>query len=308
MAAAGPGISAALALVAMLAAAACAEISTTRADGADGGDWMSGSSAGADGARRPVVEVPPGDSSLPFLDPDAEPTTDLGRLRAQHLPVWTSDFDWGFPPEACDTAWELDGIAEPTSVGNSAVLGDFATAAVLAVMRYEHQLSRALADPTPLAQLCVATASVDPARSESLDLLASRIRNGSRSPDPAAYPDEVVVVGASETSVVAVACTTPAGPEGARSPARLQAYLLLLSRGLEDRVADISFRVSDVAHRVAADCAGLEAWAAEWHGHVQDWIAQGQIWEPANLTFTVEGICGSPPSQGPDECPRDWPA
>ena len=91
------------------------------------------------GIGRPVVQVHSDGGSPAFLDPGADPSTDLGRLRAQHLPVWTSDFDWAFPPEACDTAWELDGIAEPTAGADIAVLGDFATAAALTVMRYEHQ-------------------------------------------------------------------------------------------------------------------------------------------------------------------------
>ena len=290
-----------LALVVVLVAAGCA--------GGPEGDRASadpGSAAGA-GRQRPVVEVPPRESGRPLLDPAAEPSTALGRLRAQYLPVWTSDFDWAFPPEVCGTAWELDGIAEPTSTGHIAVLGDFAAAAALTVMRYEHQLSRALADPTPLAQLCVATASVDPARSEALDLLASHLRDGSHGPDPAPHPEEVVVVGVSESSAVAVACTAAADREPAPAPARPQAYLLSVSRGLEDRVVDISYRVSDTAHGSADACAGLDAWTAEWHAHVQDWIDEGRLWQQLGLTITADGICDSPPPEGPDECPLDWP-
>ena len=311
MAGAGWGAYAVLALVAALVAIGCA-------DGSGRVPGITDPSSTVDaGRQRPVVEVLPFNTALPFLDPDAQPTTGLGQLRAQHLPVWTSDFDWAFPPEVCGTAWELDAIAEPTSAANIAVLGDFATAAALAVMRYEHQLTRALADPTPLAQLCVATASVDPARTESLDLLASYIRNSTRSPEPAAYPDEVVVVGASETSVVAVACTARTSAEAIGEPAeaaepdpsqaRLQAYLLSVSQGMEDAVADVSFRVSDATHRTAEDCTGLDDWVTEWAGHVQDWIAEGQIWESVGLTFTADGICDSPPPDGPDECPKDWP-
>ena len=294
-------------LVAALAAAACAQGSGSGDGGSDSGGQTSGSGSAADSARRrPVVEVPSGGGSRPFLDPGAQPTTALGRLRAQHLPVWTSDFDWAFPPEVCNSAWELDGIAEPTAYGDIAALGDFATAAALTVMRFEHQLSRALADPTPLAQLCVAVASVGPARSESLDLLASYVHSGTRNSDPATYPDEVVVVGASETSVVAVACTAPA-VEAPQSPARLHAYLLSVSRGLEDSVTDISFRVSEATHQVADDCTGLDAWTLEWDGHVQDWIDEGQIWQPLSAVLTADGVCDSPPPEGPKECPKDWP-
>ena len=297
MAGAGWGAYAVLALVAALVAIGCA-------DGSGRVPGITDPSSTVDaGRQRPVVEVLPFNTARPLLDPAAQPTTALGRLRAQHLPVWTSDFDWAFPPEVCGTAWELDAIAEPTASAEIAVLGDFATAAALAVMRYEHQLTRALADPTPLAQLCVATASVDPARTESLNLLASYIHNGTRSPDPAAYPDEVVVVGASETSVVAVACTAAADAEAGR----LQAYLLSVSRGLEDRVADVSFRVSDATSRADDDCTGLDVWASEWRGHVRDWIAEGQIWQLLGVTLTADGICDSPPPEGPDECPKDWP-
>ena len=180
-----------------------------------------------------MVEVPAGDGLETVLDPDAEPTTDLGRLRARHLPVWTPDFDWAFPPEACHTAWELDGIAEPAWDFDIAVLGDFATAAALSVMRYEHQLSRALADPSPLAQLCVATASVEPARTEALSVLESYLATGARRAEPAVYPDEVWILAVNSTSALSVACVTSGYPtvvgaggetiSPAQSPARLQA-------------------------------------------------------------------------------------
>ena len=315
---AGRGARAALALVAVLAATACARGSGTGEGSTGRGDSASGDGSTVDGARRrPVVEVLPSDGSRPFLDPDAEPTTALGRLRAQHLPVWTSDFDWAFPPEACDSAWELDGIAEPTAAADLAVLGDFATAAALAVMRYEHQFSRALADPTPLAQLCLAVASVEPARTEALSVLASHLETGARHAEPATYPDEVWIIGVSPASALSVACVTPGYPavvgvggetiEPAQSPARLQAYLLSVSRGLEDQVTDISYRVSNATQQPAEDCQGLNAWATEWDGHVQTWIAEGQIWEPLDAILTADAICDSPPPDGPDECPRDWP-
>ena len=62
------------------------------------------------------------------------------------------------------------------------MLGDFATAAALTVMRYEHQFSRALAEPTALSQLCVATAAVEPARSDALE----RARRHTSGPVPGA--------------------------------------------------------------------------------------------------------------------------
>ena len=290
------------------------------ADGPDTGERSAADDASvperAATVDRPVVEVP-SDRPPAFLDPDADPSTALGRLRAQHLPVWTSDFDWAFPPEVCDSAWELDAIAEPTLGADIAVLGDFATAAALTVMRYEHQFSRALAEPSPLAQLCVATASVEPARSDALGVIESYLATGARRSEPAAYPEEVWIVAVSPTSAVSVACVTPGyptvvGADGetigpSQSPARLQAYLLVVSRGLEDPVTDISYRVSNASHRPAEDCQGLYDWAIEWDDQVQTWIAEGQIWESLGAIITTEGICDSPPPDGPDECPKDWP-
>ncbi|MCY3663626.1 MAG: hypothetical protein OXH28_12510 [bacterium] len=269
----------------------------------------------AGGDSGPLVEVVPTTAVLPPLDPSADPRTPLGELRARYLPVWISDFDWAFPPEVCASAWELDAIAEPAPGADVLAMGDVATAAALAVMRYEHQFSRALAAPTPLAQLCVAVASVDPLRSENLDLLVSYLEAGARRSQPATYPAEVVLVGVSEVAVVAVACVVPGysevvGVDGAApapAPARLQAYLLSLSRGLEDRVADTSYRVSQGSHRPAEDCSGLDAWAAEWDGHVQAWIDEGRIWATDGRILTADGICDSPPPEGPRECPRDWP-
>ena len=318
MARASRGGVAALALVMALAVTACAESSDTAIAGAAAGSSSQSESASAAdrGADRPVVQVLSAQAPA-FLDPDADPSTALGRLRAQHLPVWTSDFDWAFPPEVCDSAWELDAIAEPTVDADIAVLGDFATAAALTVMRYEHQFSRALADPSPLAQLCVAAASVEPARSDALGVLASYLTTGARRSEPAAYPEEVWIVAVSPTSAVSVACVTPGyptvvGAEGetikpAQSPARLQAYLLSVSRGLEDQVTDISYRVSNATHRPAENCEGLDAWALEWDSHVQTWIAEGQIWQSLSAILTADVICDSPPPDGPDECPRDWP-
>ncbi len=315
MARAGRGRNIVPALVMMLAAAACAGGSVAGGDGNAGDGNATPERAAA--TSRPAVQVPAGGRPGVFLDPGAAPRTDLGRLRAEHLPVWTSDFDWAFPPEACGTAWELDGIAEPAAGADLAVLGDFATAAALTVMRYEHQFSRALADPSPLAQLCVAAATVEPARTDDLTVLASYLATGVRRSEPAAYPHEVWIVAVSPTAALSVACVTPGYPtvvgaggetvSPARSPARLQAYLLSVSRGLEDQVIDISYRVANAAHRPAEDCEGLDAWALEWNGHVQTWITEGQIWEPLNAVLTADLICESPPPDGPDECPKGWP-
>ena len=319
MARTGRGSNIVLALVIALTAPACAGgLGTGEAEAEASSSPKSESASAADrGVDRPVVQVPSEGGPVLFLDPDAEPSTALGRLRAQHLPVWTSDFDWAFPPEVCDSAWELDGIAEPTLGADIAVLGDFATAAALTVMRYEHQFSRALAEPSPLAQLCVATASVEPARSDALSVLQSYLASGARRSEPAAYPDEVWILAVSPTSAVSVACITPGYPtvvgadretiKPVQSPTRLQAYLLSVSRGLEDQVTDISYRVSNATHRPAENCEGLDAWALEWNGHVQTWRAEGQIWEPLGAILTADVICDSPPPDGPDECPRDWP-
>ena len=309
----------ALALVMALAAAACAGGSSTDGEAAAGDRILQfeGGSDEARGVNRPVVQVPSEGSSPAFLDPGADPSTDLGRLRAQHLPVWTSDFDWAFPPETCGTAWELDGIAEPTLGADIAVLGDFATAAALTVMRYEHQFSRALAEPSALAQLCVATASVEPARSDALNVLKSYLATGARRFEPAVYPDEVWIIGVSPTSAISAACVTPGYPtvvgadgtvvQAPQAPSRLQAYLLTVSRGLEDEVADNSYRVSNATHRPAEDCSELYDWAAEWDGYVQTWVAEGQLWEALGAILTAEEMCIAPPREGPDECPRDWP-
>ena len=266
-----------------------------------------------------MVEVPGEKTAMAGAGlEDPGPRTPLGELRARYFPVWTSDFDWAFPPEVCASAWELDAVAEPSTEADVLAMGDFATSAALTVMRFEHQFSRALAAPSPLAQLCVATASVDPARSESLEVLASYLETGARRSLPAAYPSEVVLVGVSEAAVLAVACIVPGysdvvGADGAAlqtalAPARLQAYVMPVSLGLEDQVADTSYRVSRASHRPAEDCSELDAWAAEWDGYVQAWIDEGQIWASDGRVLTADGICDSPPPEGPDECPRDWPS
>ena len=284
------------------------------------GPAAAGDAAGAESpggpatpARR-VVEVPAGGASA---GPEPAARTEQGGLRARHVPVWSDELEAAFPPEVCHSAWELDAIAEPDPGADAALLGDFGTAAALAVMRYEYLLSRALHRPDALAQLCVAVASVEPARSRDLAVLASYLSTGSRRAEPAAYPDDVVVVAAGPANVLAVACVAPGYPtvmgsggqvaSAPRAQARLQAYLLEVSRGIEDGIVDVSYRVSDGTHRPGDDCTGLGAWAAEWDGQVQAWLTEGQIWQTLGTTLNADRICGSPPPEGPDECPRDWP-
>ena len=271
--------------------------------------------APASAGTRPMVEVVPARTTPP-LDPNADPTTPLGELRARYLPIWSPDFDWAFPPEVCGSDWALDAIAEPTSSANVAVLGDPMAAAALSVMRSEFLLSRARATPSVLAQLCVAVATVGAARSEALEVLAADVRGGSRSIEVPGYPDEVVMVAAGPTAALAVACVTPGYPrvvtgdgeilETPPAPARLGAYLLTVARGLEDGVVDISYRVSDTEHEPAGDCEGLDAWVAAWNEHVRAWLDEGQIWGALNRTVTADELCATPPPGGPDECPRDW--
>lgn len=304
-----------LAVMTLLIAAGCADASRP-----DGSSYDStGSSSPSDRPAtpsRPAVEVAPDNGPLSLLDPEANPSTQLGWLRAQYLPVWTPDFDWAFPPEVCDTAWELDGIAQRTVNSDLLVLDGFATAAALSVMRFEHQTSRALAEPNPLAQLCVATVSVEPARSETLSVLESYLETGARRSEPAAYPQQVWVVAVSPASAVAVACVRPGYPavvgsggqtiEPVQSPARLQAYLLTASLGVEDRVVDISYRVSNTTDKPAGDCDDLDTWAREWNGRVETWIGEGQIWEPLAAIVTAEAICESSRPESPHECPGNW--
>lgn len=297
----------------LLVAAACSEDPSS--DGTlNAATSDSGGSTDAAG-QRPVVQVGEGAGAQAFLDPDAAPTSDLGRLRAQYLPVWTSEFDWAFPPEACGTAWELDGIAEPAA-GSLSVLGDLASAAALTVMRYEHHFTAALAEPDALAQLCVATAAVGPARRGALDVLASYLDSGVRRSEAAAFPESVRILGASPTGALGVACVQPgysevvsadgAVMEAGRGGARLQAYLMTLSRGLEDRVTDLSYRVWEASHRPADGCSALEDWTLEWQTHMQAWIDEGQVWTPLAVEVTAQGLCDSPPPDGPEECPQHW--
>ena len=265
----------------------------------------------------PVVEVFPARTTPP-LDPNANPTTPLGELRARYLPIWSRDFDWAFPPEVCGSDWALDGIAEPTPSANLAILGDPIAAAALSVMRYEYLLSRALAAPHALEQLCVAVVTVGAARSDALDLLATYLATGSRSAEPAGYPNEVNIVAASPTAVLAVACVTPRTPavvtsrgevvDDASATVELAAYLLAPSRGLEDAVTDISYRVANTTYQPADECGELGLWGADWKRQAQEWASEGAIWGSVDRTVTADELCDALPSYSPDECPRDWTA
>lgn len=270
-----------------------------------------GSAAGLSG------RAPPGPAG-------ADPRTPLGRLRAARLPVWDPELDWAFPPEVCHSAWDLDAVAEPLaddSAMPSFLLVPVPAAAALAVMRYERLFSAALAAPSALAQLCVAAAAVEPARSQDLAVLASYLETGSRRAEPAHHPDEVTVVAVAPTSVLATACMVPGYPTAvtadgeARSepqaPARLQSYLLTVARGLEDDVVDFSLRVSATYHRPAESCAEMAAWTGEWRGQAEQWVSEGRLWELVGSTVTVGDLCAaSTPENAPEsvrECPADWP-
>ena len=263
----------------------------------------------------PVVEVVP-PRLTPPLDPNAAPTTPLGELRARYLPVWSPDFDWAFPPEVCGSAWALDAVAEPTTAAAAAALDDPVAAMALSVMRYEHLVSRAMARPDVSEQLCVAVSTVGATRAATLDVLASRLAEVTPADGPPAYPDEVTIIATSPTGALAVACVSPGYPalvtddrEATDDPnerARLAAYLLLVSRGLEDTVTDISFRVSEVTATTAEDCAELGAWADQWSQQAQEWADAGDIWTPADRTVTADEICGAPRADDRDDCPRDW--
>ena len=268
-------------------------------------------SQGADGplvvAGPPVVNAAPG----------ADPTTPLGQVRARHLLVWSAELDWAFPPQVCDSAWELDAIAAPDPAAEASRLDDLPTSAALAVMRYEYLYSRALHDPRPLVQLCVAVGSVDPIRSENLAVLASYLSGGMSRREPPAHPQQVTVLAAGASGMLAVACVAPGYPtvvadgevvDAPSAPVRLQAYLLSLARGIEDAVADVSLRVSQAAHRSAQSCDELGAWKTEWQSHVRDWIAEGRIWEPLDATINVDQVCRPRSPDVPTDCPDNWPA
>lgn len=254
---------------------------------------------------------------LAVLDPDADPRTPLGELRARYLPVWTSDFDWAFPPDVCDSAWELDAIAVPVSDVDISLYGDPVSLAALAVMRYEHLLSEALAESTPLAQLCIAVGSVGRARTEAMELQSEAINNAESAHSPPALASRVTVVAISPSAALAVACVPAsnsqspeaAGTEAALgAPVRLGAYLLRVSQGVEDAVRDISYRVSVTVARVAESCAAVSDWTAEWTRNVESWLAEGRIWELANVTMTSDSSCADRDPVPAIECLTREPA
>ena len=325
-----------LALVAALSLWACSEEAATDMLWDPREDATSSSSA----SSLLFIEVPAEGrrADLPPLDPDADPRTPLGELRSKYLPLWTSDFDGAFPPAVCGSAWELDGIAAPVSGVRVSHYGDPAVMAALGVMRYEFLLAQAHADPARLNQLCVAVAAVDPARADALAAYADAItaaepsasadlesaslqppsRPGAISGERGhqALPAEVTLIAVSTSSVVAVACIkrypTKAADTGASNlgsasaAARLMAYELEVSRGLEDAVIDISLRVARTQERDASDCSDLAGWLTEWRQKVDTWIDDGQAWLPLAQTLTPASICSAAPADDRDHCPTDW--
>ena len=302
----------------MSAVVACSLVGGDDATLADADAGVQPSSLAGD-SGRPMVEVlPPQADHRPPLDPDADPQTPLGRLRARYFPVWTQEFDGAFPPETCGTAWELDGIAEPTGGVDISLYGEVPVMAALGVMRYEHLVSQALADPTPLTQLCVAVGSVGPARTAALESLHAALETSQPASLGASYPSEVTLVAVGPSAALAVACVGPqaaaastdSGTGEAHSPIEptyLGAYLLRVSRGHEDRVADTSYRVFEVDHRESPGCSGWEPWLAQWQDAVDTWLNEGQIWQHDGQQITAETICSAPPAAGEPDCPKQWP-
>lgn len=312
-------------IVATLAAAACSDQITLPESAAIPGTAPDG---GHDLADPLVVEVPR-DDNVVFLDPDAGPTTALGRLRAQYLPVWSHELDWAFPPDACGSAWELDAIARPDARGDVNVLGDAAMSAARSVLRFEHEVAQAFQQPNELAQLCVGTASVDPVRNELLGALEPLVRAGTGEQPETGQPAGVTVVASAPGWALTVACSpelavrpdADAGIDDAAAEtsrdsddvntgtrARLGAYLLALSVGQEDSVTDVSWRVAQVRYEPAAGCDGLDAWQQQWTSQTREWSDRGQAWLHVDATFTARDLCGATPSEGTDECAREEPA
>ena len=232
------------------------------------------------------------------------------------MPVWSPELDLAFPPSECGSAWALDAIAEPARNADLRVLGHLPTAAALAAMRYEHLVSRALSAPSAVAQLCVSVASVGPVRTSTLEVLASLLRGGERHVGGRAFPDEVTVLAVGDTRALVLACSEPGYGEildtdgsvqSASAPAaRLSAYLLVVAAGREDRVADVDYRVADVASEPASDCNGIDVFAERWAAEVRRWIDTGQMWALIGEVHTAADMCDEPPPQGPDECPQAW--
>lgn len=288
--------------------------------------------------QRPLVVTVPSAAGAAWLDPDADPLTPAGEARARHLPRWTPDLDGAFPPAVCGSAWELDAIAVPMPGADLRPYGEPTAMAALGVMRYEHLVSRAMAAPSVLAQLCVAVAAVDPARRDALAELVllidreapagtetvpggeSRIDGGESldaGPDPsdrpggaAAFPDPVVIVALSPSAALAAACVPLVHDSSDMSademPAVLRAYELVPARGIEDAVTDVSYRVARIVEQPAAGCTGFAAWAAEWEQQVQAWIEQGQAWLLVGAAVTADALCGAQEATGSEDCPAAW--
>lgn len=314
----------------------------TADDGAPGVQGDASIGAGAYVLDDPIVISAEPPSAQAWLDPSADPRTPQGRQRAQVLPLWVDDLDAAFPPDVCGSAWELDAVAAPVSDVDIRHYGDVTDMAALGAMRYEHLVRSALAAPTHLAQLCVAVAAVEQARADALAELAPLIvaaspaagtgtgstgtdRTGSDAAGDAldsdeefdrsagdgatgewrpagSFSQEVTVVAASPSAALATACIP--GADGAS----LQAYELLVSRGVEDEVVDVSYRVARVTQRPAADCTEeAPAWTAEWVQQAQEWSAQGQLWVVLGHEVSADALCERASAGEPVECPHDWP-
>lgn len=203
-------------------------------------------------------------------------------------------------------------MAVPVLDVDIGLYGEPGAMAALAVMRYEHLVSRAKAAPGPLAQLCIAVAAVDPVRRETLAAFAPLIdsalegtgaaddRSGGR--PQATLPDTVTVIALSPSTALAAACVA------VERSAVLRAYQLVTARGIEDAAIDISYRVARTSERAAADCSGAPAWAAEWDQRVKDWIAEGQVWLPVGRSMTADDLCAAAAEPGADDCPQAWGA
>lgn len=301
----------------MGAAAACSPAGSGQTTQSDARTDAQGPAAAGNGDQPVVTLLPSQAGHRPPLDPDADPRTALGRLRAGYFPVWTPEFDGAFPPHACGTAWELDGIAEPAGGIDISLYGDVPIMAALAVMRYEHLVSRALSDPTPVEQLCVAVGSVGPARAAALKSLHAALEAGEPGAMSASHPSEVTLLAVGPSAALAVACfgapaadaAADARDSDARSVAErsyLGAYLLRVSRGHEDRVADTSYRVFDLDRRESPDCAGWQPWLARWESTIDGWLEEGQNWQHSVQQVSVEAICDTPSAAGETDCPRQW--
>ncbi|MYD32973.1 MAG: hypothetical protein F4W98_03720 [Acidimicrobiales bacterium] len=291
-------------------------------------------------AREAEFEVvPPRVPARPAIDPAAAPQTPLGALRAGWLPLWSPAFDSAFPPEVCGSAWELDAIAEPTSGVAMSLYGDVAALAALAVMRYEHLWAAVTASPSRVGQLCVAVASVGETRTEALATLAVLLAQAedesaddagaagvppvsgvgadadegalsAQAPAALRFPASVTVIAVAPTAALATACVAADADDAGESPGSagvwLRAYELATARGIEDRVADVSYRVARTLSEPADDCSALPAWVQRWAAQVQAWLDEGRYWEPLGATVTADRLCASPSLRGVDECPYEW--